>query len=281
MALFVIDFSTERENEMRILFIGDIVGRPGRSALENRLSLIEEENQIDFTIANAENASGGFGIDKRCFDQLHMSGIDAFTMGNHTFDNRGILEFIDHEPKLVRPANLPKDAPGRGHAQFTLKDGRKLTIINILGRVYNNSNIACPFTTMDELLHQYKMRDSAIIVDFHGDATSEKVCLGRYLDGRVTAVLGTHTHIQTADARILPRGAGYITDVGMTGAYQSCLGMETEGAVGRFTKTLTKKLTPAKGERQLNAVILEIDEENKTQMIQRLFYIWPEENKFE
>lgn len=266
---------------MRILFIGDIVGRPGRSALENRLSLVESEHRIDFTVANGENASGGFGIDRRCFDQLHASGVDAFTMGNHTFDNRGILDFIDQEPKLIRPANLPKDAPGRGHGQFSLKNGRKLVIINMLGRVYNNSSIDCPFRTADEILRGYDLAEAVILVDFHCDATSEKVCFGRYLDGRVTAVLGTHTHIQTADARILPRGTGYITDVGMTGAYESCLGMDPEGAVGRFTKTLNKRLTPAKGERQFNAVVLEIDENNKTKRIERLYDIWPEENKIQ
>lgn len=260
---------------MRILFIGDIVGQPGRSVLENNLRRLQDEEHIDFTVANGENAAGGFGMDLRCFESIVASGVDAFTMGNHTFDNKGILSFIDREERIIRPLNLPADAPGRGYFTYTLPKGQRLTLVNLMGRIYNNTPLSCPFQTLDHLLQEIKLKDSAILVDFHGDATSEKVCFAHYINGRVSAVLGTHTHIQTADARILSRGTAYITDAGMTGAYDSCLGMDKEAAIAKFTNTVTKRLKPAAGERQINGIVVEMDAYNRATNIKRIQEIFP------
>ncbi|MEG0874789.1 MAG: TIGR00282 family metallophosphoesterase [Clostridiales bacterium] len=260
---------------MNVLFIGDIVGNPGRSVLENNLSVIENEENISFTIANGENSSGGFGMNKKGYDSMSMSGVDAFTMGNHTFDNKKIIDFID-SPNIIRPLNLTGDTPGKGVRTLDLANGKKLTIVNMLGRVYSNNNVDCPFKTMDKILQEHNLADEIIILDFHADATSEKVCLGHYLDGKVTAVLGTHTHIQTADEKILPRGTGYISDVGMTGGYDSSLGMDKEAAISRFTQTVNSRLFPAEGERQINAVVLKIDDNtNKTKEIYRINKVFP------
>lgn len=262
---------------MRILFIGDIVGSPGRNVLENNLSVLERAENIDFTIANGENSSGGFGMNKKGYDQMGNSGVDAFTMGNHTFDNKKIVDFID-SPNIVRPFNLVGEHPGKGLRSIILKNGKILTIINMLGQVYSNLEISCPFKAMDTLLKEHRIDNEIIILDFHADATSEKVCLGHYLNGRVTAVLGTHTHIQTADAKILSRGTGYITDVGMTGAYDSSLGMDKEAAISRFIPGTNAHLFPASGERQINAVILEINDlTNKTQSIKAINLLYPGE----
>ncbi|MDO4542368.1 MAG: TIGR00282 family metallophosphoesterase [Bacillota bacterium] len=262
---------------MRILFIGDIVGGPGRRVLENNLTVLEKEENIDFTIANGENSSGGFGMNKKGYEAMSASGVDAFTMGNHTFDNKKILDFID-TPNLVRPLNLQGQVPGSGLRSIKLKNGGILTIVNLLGRVYSNCKVDCPFHTMDNVLKEHSLSNEIIILDFHADATSEKVCMGHYLDGRVSAVLGTHTHIQTADEKILPRGTGYITDVGMTGAYDSSLGMDKETAVKRFIPGINAHLFPAEGERQINAVVLEIDDDShKTKKIKRINLLYPGE----
>lgn len=262
---------------MRILFIGDIVGSPGRGVLENNLSLIEEREKIDFTIANGENSSGGFGMNRKGYDALSASGVDAFTMGNHTFDNKKIIDFID-SPNIARPLNLPADTPGAGIRSIITKAGKVVTIINALGQVFTNQPVSCPFKSIDEALKRRSLEAEIIIVDFHADATSEKVCLGHYLDGRVSAILGTHTHIQTADEKILPRGAAYITDVGMTGAYDSSLGMDKSAAVSRFVSGENVRLFPAVGERQINAVVVETDDStNKAKSIKRINQIYPGE----
>ncbi|HIZ77119.1 MAG TPA: TIGR00282 family metallophosphoesterase [Firmicutes bacterium] len=261
---------------MRILFLGDIVGRPGRSVLENNLRRIQDEEKIDFTIANGENSSGGFGMNKKGYDAMIMSGIDVFTMGNHTFDNKRIVDFID-DADIVRPLNLTMSAPGKGIRSYPLPDGRKITIINLLGRVYSHLNVDCPFKTMESVLKDHSLKEEILFVDIHADATSEKVCLGHFLDGRVSVVAGTHTHIQTADERILSRGTAYITDVGMTGAYDSSLGMDKEAAISRFTSVLGGKMVPALGERQINGIIVEINDQNKAISMHRIFQVYPEE----
>lgn len=262
---------------MRILFIGDIVGSPGRNVLENNLSILEREENIDFTIANGENASGGFGMNKKGYEEMSNSGVDAFTMGNHTFDNKKIVDFID-SPNIVRPYNLEGEHPGKGWRSITLKNGKLLTIVNMLGRVYSNLEVSCPFKAMDAILKEHQIDNEIIILDFHADATSEKVCLGHYLNGRVTAVLGTHTHIQTSDEKILSRGTGYITDAGMTGAYDSSLGMDKEAAITRFIPGTNTHLFPASGERQINAVVLDVDDlTNKTRSIKRINLLYPGE----
>ncbi len=260
---------------MRILFIGDIVGSPGRGVLDNNLPLLETEEKIDFTIANGENSSGGFGMNRKGYEAMVNSGVDAFTMGNHTFDNKKILDFID-SPNIIRPLNLPSSGGGSGCRSFILKNGKKLTVVNLLGQVFSKQEVESPFTVMDSVLKEHKISEEIIILDFHAEATSEKVCLGHYLDGRITALIGTHTHIQTADEKILPRGTGYITDAGMTGAYDSSLGMDKEGAVQRFVSNVNVRLFPAAGERQINAVILDIDDNShKTREIKRINLLYP------
>lgn len=261
---------------MKILFIGDIVGRPGREVLENNLPRLEEEFETDFTIVNGENASGGFGMDLKAYDMISAAGADAFTMGNHTFDNKKIFDFIDLKDNIVRPLNLTLKAPGKGYRSFSLADGTQLTIINLVGRAYSNLSLDCPFKILDSLLKDITLKDHIIFVDFHGDATSEKVCFGHYFDGRVSAVCGTHTHIQTADEKILSRGTAYITDTGMTGGYDSCLGMDKEASISIFTNLKRKQMKPAEGERQINGVVIEIGDDHKAKSIQRINRVYGE-----
>ena len=259
---------------MKILFIGDIVGRPGREVLENNLPRLEEEYGIDFTIVNGENASGGFGMDLKAYEMIAAAGADAFTMGNHTFDHKKIFDFIDQKNNILRPLNLTVPAPGKGFRSFSLKNGERLTVVNLLGRVYSNLAPDCPFKAMENLLSEVSLKDQIIFVDFHADATSEKVCFGHHFDGRVSAVCGTHTHIQTADEKILPQGTAYITDAGMTGAYDSCLGMDKEAAISTFTELKRKPMKPAVGERQINGVVIEIGENRKARSIQRIHRVY-------
>ena len=261
---------------MRLLFIGDVVGRPGREVLENNLPLLEEKYNIDFTIVNGENASGGFGLDLKAYDMISNAGADAFTMGNHTFDNRKIFDFIEQKDNIVRPYNLSVKAPGVGMRKFTLKNGRELAVINLAGRAYSKMLLDCPFKAMEELLKEVSLKDAAIFVDFHADATSEKVCFGHMFDGRISAMCGTHTHIQTADEKILPRGTAYITDAGMTGAYDSCLGMDKEASISRFTELKKGQMRPAAGERQINGVVIELNDDNKATFIERINEVYPE-----
>ena len=261
---------------MKLLFIGDVVGRPGREVLENNLPLLERKYDIDFTIVNGENATGGFGMDHKAYEMMSAAGADAFTMGNHTFDNKKIFDFIDKKDNIVRPINMSVPAPGVGIRHFELKNGRKLAIVNMAGRAYSKMLLDCPFKAMDELLKDISLEETAIFVDFHADATSEKVCFGHRFDGRISAMCGTHTHIQTADEKILPRGTAYITDAGMTGAYDSCLGMDKEASISRFTELKKGQMRPAAGERQINGVVIELDESNRARSIQRINEVYPE-----
>ena len=262
---------------MRILFIGDIVGRPGREVLENNLPLLQEEFQIDFTIVNGENASGGFGLDLKAYEMILAAGADAFTMGNHTFDNKKIFDFIEKKENIIRPLNLTAKAPGVGCRTFKLPRGESLTVINVCGRIYSTLSLDCPFKAVEALLNELPPRsEQAIFVDIHADATSEKVCFGHYFDGRVSAVCGTHTHIQTADEKILPRGTAYLSDAGMTGAYDSCLGMEKEAAISTFTELKRRQMRPAAGERQINGVVIELNGVYKGTHIERINRVYPE-----
>jgi metallophosphoesterase (TIGR00282 family) len=210
---------------LNILVIGDIVGRPGRRALKQGLAKIQKEEDISFTIANAENAAGGRGLTRAVMDEILGAGIDVLTMGNHVWDNKDIFNFIDDEFRLLRPANYPSPCPGQGYHIYKAGFSKNIAVINLSGRVFI-SNLDCPFRLMDSILSEIEGDADIIIVDFHGEATSEKLAFAYYVDGRVTAVLGTHTHIQTSDERILPRGTAYITDLGMTGPSDSVLGMD-------------------------------------------------------
>lgn len=236
---------------MRVLFIGDVVGGSGRSALAAILPRLASQYDWDLCIANAENAAGGRGITAAIAEELMALGIDVLTMGNHTWDNKEIFQFIDDAPFLVRPANYPVDVPGRGFTTVE-KRGQRIGIINLSGQVFMDS-MQCPFAKADETLAD--LTDCQhIIVDFHAEATAEKVAFGRYLDGRAAAVIGTHTHIQTADEQVLPKGTLYITDVGATGAINSVLGMEIEPVIKRLTTKLPQRFSAAKGVGMLCAV---------------------------
>ena len=249
---------------MNILFIGDIMGRCGRDAVFELLPEIKDEFNIDYTIANGENASGGLGMNRRGYEELTRAGIDFFTMGNHTFSKKEIMSLFADGENIVRPANLPGENPGDGMAIINI-NGTKLAVINLIGRVYLDENNLSPFFVADELIEKAKEKTSNIIIDFHAEATSEKEALGYYLDGKVTAVLGTHTHIQTADERILPNGTAYITDVGRTGAVDAVLGLDKDASIARFTLPPDIKKPPfkvAEGKGQICAVVIRLDEQS-------------------
>lgn len=257
---------------MNILVIGDIFGKPGRKIIKRLLSRIQTENNIMFTIANAENAAGGKGLTREVMRELLGAGIDVLTMGNHIWDNKEILDFIDEEYRLVRPLNYPGSCPGQGYHVYQAGFNKKIAVINASGRVFLPA-LDCPFRAIDEVLDELNNTVDYIIVDFHAEATSEKVAMGRYLDGRVTAVLGTHTHIQTADERILPYGTAYITDLGMTGPYDSILGVDKDLIIQKFLTARPIRFEPAKGPAQLEGVILNLDDDtNKVSSIKRVFY---------
>lgn len=245
---------------MNILFIGDIVGRPGRTAVEKLLKPLQLEYYIDFTIANGENSAGGNGINQEVAEELYRHGVNCLTGGNHIWDKRQVLEFIDQDQKLVRPANYPAGTPGRG---FTLLRGPKNILIgvaNFSGRVFM-SPLDDPFQEANKVITHLASQAKVIFVDFHAEATSEKIALGWFLDGRVSAVCGTHTHVQTADERVLPGGSAYITDVGMTGPRDSVLGVKKETIISKFLTQLPVRFEVAGGPLQLNGVVIDVDEQ--------------------
>jgi hypothetical protein len=255
---------------MNVLFIGDIVGKPGREAIRSLLTGLKKEFKLDFVIANAENAAGGSGITPRVCLELFDSGIDALTSGDHIWKRREIFEIIDTELRILRPINFPSGTPGRGSAVFKTKKGIDIGIINVLGRVFMEA-LECPFKTTRQEIDRLSKGTNIIIVDIHAEATSEKVALGWYLDGLVTAVLGTHTHIQTADEKILPKGSAYITDVGMSGPFYSVIGRRIEDVIARFITQVPTRFEVASENIQLQGVILEIDEKTgKSKSILRI-----------
>ena len=251
---------------MKVLFIGDIVGNPGRKAAKEMISSLRREMPFDYCVANGENAAGGTGITYVVAQELYKCGIDVLTMGNHTWSKREITNFIDSDPKIVRPANYPQELPGKGSVII----GGKLGIVNLLGRIYMEP-MDCPFKTLDRELEYLKSQVKVILVDIHAEATSEKCALAWYADGRVSSVLGTHTHVQTADERILPCGTAFITDVGMTGPYEGIIGVDREIVLEKFLSYMPVRFEMAKGSVQFNAVYLDIDDKTgKTLSIRRL-----------
>lgn len=242
---------------LRVLFIGDIVGKGGRRAVKELLPQIVQDNNIDIVIANAENAAGGNGITKEIADELISNGINFLTMGNHVWDKKDVFDFIDGYPKIIRPANYPPGTPGKGFNFINYKD-LKVAVVNMSGRVFLNP-LDCPFRTMDAVINIIKDQTNIILVDFHAEATSEKIAFGWYLDGKVSAVLGTHTHVQTADERILIKGTGYISDLGMTGPRNSVLGVKTDLVINKFLTQMPVRFETASGPVQLNGVIIDID----------------------
>ena len=244
---------------MKILFIGDIVGRPGRVVTIKFLE--EHRHEYDFIVVNGENAAGGKGITFDIVDQLLASGVSAITTGNHVWDNGEIFRFIDTTPQLIRPANYPTDVPGRGITIVSSEDGQtQLGVINLAGQLFMNP-YTNPFHALDSILPEVKAVTPYILLDFHAEATSEKIAMGWHADGRVGAVLGTHTHVQTADARVLPQGTAYITDVGMTGPYDSVIGTRTDQALERFLTMMPTRFGVAKGKGKLCGAEVELDEE--------------------
>ena len=243
---------------MKLLFIGDIVARPGRDLVRRGLSGLVRAHDIDLVLANGENAAGGAGITREISDELFGAGIDVMTSGNHIWDKREVMEFIDRQPRLIRPANYPAGAPGAGSYVWE-RDGVAVGVINVMGRVFMAS-LDDPFVAVNEEIARVRERGATIVfVDFHAEATSEKLAMGWYLDGRVTAVVGTHTHVQTADDRILPGGTAYLTDVGMTGPHDGVIGMDRASIIARFTTGLPARFEPASGDPRLHAVIVTAD----------------------
>jgi 2',3'-cyclic-nucleotide 2'-phosphodiesterase len=257
---------------MNILFIGDIVGRPGRDLVRQGLLAIVEHHRIDLVVANVENAAAGFGITREIGEQLLDRGIDVMTSGNHIWDKREALDYIGIEPRLLRPANYPSGAPGSGRYLARSRGDVSVGVINVMGRVFM-LNIDDPFAVVLREIDALKPHARIIFVDFHAEATSEKLAMGWHLDGKVTAVIGTHTHVQTADERILPKGTAYLTDVGMTGPHDSVIGVEIEAALGRFRNALPAKFETATANPRLHAVIVEADEQTGRAVdIERLGY---------
>jgi 2',3'-cyclic-nucleotide 2'-phosphodiesterase len=244
---------------VKLLFIGDIIGKPGREALSRELHRIVDRHRVDLVIANGENAAGGFGLTAETAQELFKCGVQMITSGNHIWDKKDALEYIKREERIVRPANYPEGTPGRGATIVKTPGGIKVGILNLEGRVFMN-NLDCPFRCADREIAKLKEETPIIFVDFHAEATSEKISLGWHLDGKVSAVVGTHTHVQTADERILTGGTAFLTDAGMTGAFDSVIGVRKEDAIEKFITQRPAKFEVAKKDIRINAVVIEVDE---------------------
>lgn len=257
---------------LKILFIGDIVGEPGRCAVAQMLPRICEEYLPDFVVANAENAAGGVGITKDTASSIFASGVNVITLGNHAWSKKDSHTYIDQEQSIVRPANYPSDVPGRGWAVYTTKGGQTVGVINLCGRVFMDS-LDNPFKSADDALKLLSLQTKVIIVDFHGEATSEKVAFAWYMDGRVSAVIGTHTHVQTADERILPNGTAYITDAGMTGPRDSVIGVRKELIINKFLNHMPSRFEVADGPSIFSAVAVDVEPGGHATHIERLQFV--------
>jgi metallophosphoesterase (TIGR00282 family) len=260
---------------MKILFIGDIVGKVGRVATKALLPSIVSKYKIDFVIANGENSAGGFGITEKIATELFNFGINAITTGNHVWDKKEFVPQIAKMDRVLRPLNYPPGVPGFGSLLYTLPNALKVAVINLSGRVFM-SNFDCPFRVGKEEVEKIRRETKIILIDFHGEATSEKIAFGYYMDGKVSAVVGTHTHVQTADEKILPGGTAYITDVGMTGPSHSVIGIEVEQIIERFLTSMPMRFETAKGEAIFSALVIEIDDESgASSAVQRLQLTYP------
>ena len=255
---------------MKLLFVGDIVGKPGRQMLARGLDRLVDRHQIDLVVANGENAAGGFGLTAEVLRELFKLGVDVVTTGNHVWDKREIVDVLARERALLRPANYPQGSPGLGHGVFSTPGGIKVGILNLEGRVFM-SNLDCPFAAADQLVEELRQQTPVIFVDFHAEATSEKLALSWHLDGRVSAVAGTHTHVQTADERVLPGGTACITDVGMTGSWDSIIGMDQQAVIQKFRTQMPSRFEVAKKNPILCAVVFDIDEATgKARQVERI-----------
>ena len=241
---------------MLILAVGDVIGRPGRQTMQELLPGLRQQYRLDLVIANGENAAGGVGLTSTTAKELLDTGVDVLTSGNHIWAQKEIIPYLDGEMSILRPLNYPPGVPGRG---YTING--QVMVVSLIGRTFI-SNFDCPFRAMDQLLAEVKNRPLVIIVDFHAEATSEKMAMGRYLDGRVSAVVGTHTHVGTIDAQVLPQGTAYITDIGMTGPIDSVIGDDIEAVLQRFLTVMPYRLAVGKGKTMFNAVLVGVDEKS-------------------
>jgi metallophosphoesterase (TIGR00282 family) len=255
---------------LNILFIADIVGRPGRWAVSQLLPDLRNTHKIDFTVANVENAAGGFGLTKEIAKKIHTYGVDCLTSGNHIWDRNDIYPYLEEDPRVLRPANYPAGCPGRGAAVFETADGQKVGVLNIQGRVYMKE-IECPFRVAVREIGKLREETNIIMVDMHAEATSEKEALGWHLDGKVSAVLGSHTHVQTADETILPRGTAYVTDAGMTGSHDSVIGFNKDDALARFLLQIPRRFTLGKKDIRFCGVLVTVDSQTgKSTAVERI-----------
>jgi metallophosphoesterase (TIGR00282 family) len=255
---------------MNVLFIGDIMGEPGRRVILKHLSKVIQEHQIDLVVGNGENAAGGFGITQDVAEDLFDLGLSVITLGNHAWDKREALEYLQKEQRVIRPANYPDGVPGKGTCVVETVHGERLGILQLMGRVFMPM-VDCPFRVAERELAQLTTQTHCILVDMHAETTSEKMAMGYFLDGKVSAVLGTHTHVQTADEQILPQGTGYLTDVGMTGPVQSVIGMKPNLVIQKFLTQLPRRFEVATGPSVLSAAVLNLNHATgKTTHITRL-----------
>ena len=245
------------QNSMKVLFLGDVIGKPGRQAVQNYVKTVN----ADFVIINGENLAGGIGITPQTAEEMLGCGVDAITTGNHVWKKKEMPPYLMGQQKVIRPLNYPPGAPGFGRT-ILRKNGLELCVANIEGRIFMGA-LDCPFRAMEKALSDDFCKDMAVVVDFHAEATSEKIAMGWFLDGKVSALLGTHTHVQTADNRVLPHGTGYITDAGMTGPVDSVIGMEKEGVLERFVTQLPQKFQVGKDDLEVQGVMMTIDLETK------------------
>jgi len=257
-------------SEIRLLFLGDIVGKPGRELVRKGLAALIDHYSVDLVIANAENAAAGRGITREIGDQLLSWGVDVMTSGNHIWSQREAIDYIGAEARLLRPANFPNGVPGNGSYLARTAQGRPVGVINVMGRIFMQE-LDNPFTRVLEEIETLRSRTRIIFVDMHAEATSEKVAMGWHLDGKVTAVIGTHTHVQTADEQILPGGTAYLTDVGMTGPHDSVIGVEKAAVIDKFLRGMPVRMEPASGNPRLNGILIAADESTgKATSLQRL-----------
>ncbi len=254
---------------MIILFIGDIFGQPGREVLAAKLPALREQYRPDFIVANGENAAAGRGINFACADEIFRTGVDIITMGNHTWSRKEILNLIDSQPKLIRPANYPKGVPGKGRAVVE-RNGMRLGVVNLMGRVGMDVQLDDPFQAADRELQALRGQSDAVFVDFHAEATSEKLALALYVDGRAAAVIGTHTHVQTADERILPKRTAFLCDAGMTGPADGIIGVDAKSVLKRFTTSMPVQFEPAEGRTQLNGAVVTVRADGLAERIVRI-----------
>lgn len=259
---------------MKLLFIGDIVGKTGRSAVKSLLPKLTDKYKIDLVIANGENIAGGFGLTEPLVQDLFKYGVHVITTGNHVWDKKEFIDYIPKDGRVLRPLNYPPGVPGYGSIVYPVQ-GTKVAVVNISGRVFM-THVDCPFRSIDAELERLRKEAKIIIIDFHAEATSEKIAFGFYVDGRVSALIGTHTHVQTADEKILPKGTAYITDVGMTGPSFSVIGIDVDQIIQRFLTSMPAKFEVAQGDSIFSAVVIEIDTDSgRATGIQRLQLTYP------